>query len=306
MQPTPSTPGSTPSSTLLTDLRAEVGAESAPLLQFILRHAGLIACGVGLFVLVLVGAGIWSWRSDVAKEEAQAELARLSLTLKGEERTKALGELAARVPSDMRFAVLSAQAQSAAESQDWAQAARIYGEAARLDSEGSLGLAALFAQCGALMNAGTPESASEALAVLQALTGRVGAAEKDVLLRRRKPPRLPAVPMWPRPLSMSWPRAGTRTTRPITATVPPRCAVRMPPPRKRRRTRSRIPECAARENGKPSQAMRRTIAGNAATACRKAGPPAGTPYGKPAPRRAGRRVPAPDASISDIIFKERP
>ena len=126
MQPTPSTPGSTPSSTLLTDLRAEVGAESAPLLQFILRHAGLIACGVGLFVLVLVGAGIWSWRSDVAKEEAQAELARLSLTLKGEERTKALGELAARVPSDMRFAVLSAQAQSAAESQDWAQAARIF------------------------------------------------------------------------------------------------------------------------------------------------------------------------------------
>lgn len=182
MQPTPSTPGSTPSSTLLTDLRAEVGAESAPLLQFILRHAGLIACGVGLFVLVLVGAGIWSWRSDAAKEEAQAELARLSLTLKGEERTKALGELAARVPADMRFAVLTAQAQNAAESQDWAQAARIYGEAARLDSEGSLGQAALFAQCGALMKAGTPESASEALAVLQALTGRVDAADKGVLL----------------------------------------------------------------------------------------------------------------------------
>lgn len=183
MQPTPSTPDPTPSHTLLTDLRAEVGAESAPLLQFILRHAGLIACGVGLLVLVLVGAGIWSWRNDAAREEAQAELARLSLSLKGEERTKALGELAARAPADIRFSVLSAQAQSAAESQDWAQAARIYGEAARQDSEGSLGQAALFAQCGALMNAGTPESASEALAVLQALTGRVDAGEKGVLLR---------------------------------------------------------------------------------------------------------------------------
>lgn len=184
MQPTPSTPGSTPSSpTLLTDLRAEVGAESAPLLQFILRHAALIACGVGLFVLVLVGAGIWNWRNETAREDAQAELARISLSLKGEERTKALGELAARAPEDIRFAVLAAQAQSAAESQDWTQAARIYGEAARLDSEGSLGQAALFAQCGALMNAGTPESASEALAVLQALTGRVEAARQGALLR---------------------------------------------------------------------------------------------------------------------------
>lgn len=183
MQPTPSTPGSTPSPTLLTDLRAEVGAESAPLLRFILKHAGLIACGVGLLVLVLVGAGIWSWRNESAREEAQAELARLSLTLKGEERTRALGELAGRAPADVRFAVLAAQAQSAAESQDWTLAARLYGEAARLDSEGSLGQAALLAQCSALMNAGTPESASEALAVLQALTGRVEAARQGALLR---------------------------------------------------------------------------------------------------------------------------
>lgn len=183
MQPTLTKPGPTPSPTLLTDLSAEVGAESAPLLRFILRHAGLIACGVGLLVLVLVGAGIWNWRNEAAREEAQAELARLSLSLKGEERTSALGELAKRAPADIRFAVLAAQAQSAAESQDWTLAARIYGEAARLDSEGSLGQAALLAQCGALMNAGTPESASEALAVLQALTGRVEAARQGALLR---------------------------------------------------------------------------------------------------------------------------
>ncbi|WP_297227612.1 hypothetical protein [uncultured Desulfovibrio sp.] len=183
MQPILPKSDPTPSPTLLTDLRSEVGAESAPLLQFILRHAGRIAVGVGLFVLVVVGAGIWNWRNEVAREEAQAELARLSLSLKGEERTRALGELAARAPEGIRFAVLTAQAQSAAESQDWTQAARLYGEAARLDSEGSLGQAALFAQCGALMNAGTPESASEALAVLQALTGRVSAARQDALLR---------------------------------------------------------------------------------------------------------------------------
>lgn len=171
------------SPTLLNDLRAEVSAETAPLLLFLQRHAGLIAGGVGLFLLVLIGAGIWSWRNEAAREEAQAELARLSISLKGEERTKALGELAKTAPDSVRYAVLAAQAQSAAESGDWTQAARIYGEAARLDSEGTLGQTALLAQCGALMRNGTPESASEALAILQSLSGRVEASSRPALLR---------------------------------------------------------------------------------------------------------------------------
>ena len=171
------------SPTLLNDLRAEVSAETAPLLLFLQRHAGRIAGCVGLFLLVLIGAGIWSWRNEAAREEAQAELARISLSLKGEERTKALGELAKTAPESVRYAVLAAQARSAEESQDWTQAARIYGEAARLDSEGTLGQTALLAQCGALMRSGSPESASEALAVLQSLSGRVEGASRPALLR---------------------------------------------------------------------------------------------------------------------------
>ena len=183
MSSIPPQSGNASSPTLLNDLRAEVSAETAPLLQFLQRHAGLIAGGVGLFLLVLIGAGIWSWRNEAALEDAQAELARISLSLKGEERTNALGKLAKDVPSGMRYAVLVAQAQSAAASQDWTLAASVYGEAARLDSEGALGQAALLAQCGALMRNGTPESASEALAILQALSGRVEAASQPALLR---------------------------------------------------------------------------------------------------------------------------
>lgn len=183
MSSIPPQSGASSSPTLLNDLRAEVSAETAPLLLFLQRHAGLIAGGVGLFLLVLIGAGIWSWRNEAAREDAQAELARISLSLKGEERIKALGELAKTAPAGVRYAVLAAQAQSAAESEDWTQAARIYGEAARLDSEGTMGQTALLAQCGALMRSGTPESASEALAILQSLSGRVEEASRPALLR---------------------------------------------------------------------------------------------------------------------------
>lgn len=183
MQSIPPQSGNSSSPTLLNDLRAEVSAETAPLLLFLQRHAGLIAGVVGLFLLVLIGAGIWSWREEAAREDAQAELARISLSLKGEERTKALGELARTAPGGIRYAVLVAQAQSAAESQDWTQAAACYGEAARLDSEGALGQTALLAQCAALMHIGTPEGASEALAILQTLSGRVAASSRHALLR---------------------------------------------------------------------------------------------------------------------------
>ena len=50
-------------SPLFRDLQAEVSSESAPLLQFMLRHAGIIAGVVILFLLVLAGTGIWRWYS---------------------------------------------------------------------------------------------------------------------------------------------------------------------------------------------------------------------------------------------------
>ena len=64
-------------SPLFRDLQAEVSSESAPLLQFMLRHAGIIAGVVILFLLVLAGTGIWRWYSGGKNEDARQELATL-------------------------------------------------------------------------------------------------------------------------------------------------------------------------------------------------------------------------------------
>lgn len=178
-----SQPSSQPSPALLNDLRSEVSAETAPLLQFILRHAGAITAVVVLLLAAIIGAGIWNWHTESASEDARNELTRIVLTKKGAERTQALAALAKDAPEQSRYAILVEQARSAAEDGDWAQAARAYGEAARLDSEGALGLAALLAQCGALMQTGTAEAASEALAVLQSLGGRVDPSAAPAILR---------------------------------------------------------------------------------------------------------------------------
>ena len=50
---------------LLRDLQLEVSQESAPLLQFMLRHAWLIAGVLVLFLLVLAGMIIGFWNETV-------------------------------------------------------------------------------------------------------------------------------------------------------------------------------------------------------------------------------------------------
>lgn len=156
-------------SPLFRDLQAEVSSESAPLLQFMLRHAGIIAGVVILFLLVLAGTGIWRWYSGGKNEDARQELARVSMTMQGQERLKALAALADKAPSDVRLSVLLAWAQSALESGDAAVAAEVYAKAAKLDADGALGLAAALGEAGSLLKAGKN---AEALTLLQGLEAR--------------------------------------------------------------------------------------------------------------------------------------
>ena len=79
-------------SPLLRDLQAEVSSESAPMLQFMLRHAGTIASIVVLFVLVLAGTGIWRWYSTSKNDEARQSLARIVLQTSGPAQVKELAE----------------------------------------------------------------------------------------------------------------------------------------------------------------------------------------------------------------------
>lgn len=168
-------------SPLFRDLQAEVSSESAPLLQFMLRHAGIIAGVVILFLLVLAGTGIWRWYSGGKNEDARQELARVSMTMQGQERLKALAALADKAPSDVRLSVLLAWAQSALESGDAAVAAEVYAKAAKLDADGALGLAAALGETGSLLKAGKN---AEALTLLQGLEARLPGENRSVQLRQ--------------------------------------------------------------------------------------------------------------------------
>ena len=168
-------------SPLFRDLQAEVSSESAPFLQFMLRHAGIIAGVVILFLLVLAGTGIWRWYSGGKNEDARQELARVSMTMQGQERLKALAALADKAPSDVRLSVLLAWAQSALESGDAAVAAEVYAKAAKLDADGALGLAAALGEAGSLLKAGKN---AEALTLLQGLEARLPGENRSVQLRQ--------------------------------------------------------------------------------------------------------------------------
>ena len=168
-------------SPMFRDLQAEVSSESAPLLQFMLRHAGIIAGVVILFLLVLAGTGIWRWYSGGKNEDARQELARVSMTMQGQERLKALAALADKAPSDVRLSVLLAWAQSALESGDAAVAAQVYAKAPKMDADGALGMAAALGEAGSLLKAGKN---AEALTLLQGLEARLPGENRSVQLRQ--------------------------------------------------------------------------------------------------------------------------
>jgi len=152
-------------SSLLRDLQAEVSSESAPMLQFMLRHAGTIASIVVLFVLVLAGTGIWRWYSSSRDDDARQALARVVIETHGADQVKALSAMAAKAPESVRFSVYLALGQSALRNGDAATAANAFAEAAKV-GDGALAMTAGMNEAGALLKSG---KYAEALALLQGL-----------------------------------------------------------------------------------------------------------------------------------------
>ena len=164
-------------SPLLRDLQAEVSSESAPMLQFMLRHAGTIASIVVLFVLVLAGTGIWRWYSTSKNDEARQSLARIVLQTSGPAQVKELAALAEKAPSDVRFSAYLALGQSAMSNGDNATAADAFAKAAKA-SDGPLALVAGMNEAGAMLKAGKYADALAQLQKLQAaLPGEVTAPQ---------------------------------------------------------------------------------------------------------------------------------
>ena len=150
-------------SALVQELQAEVSAESAPLLQFILRNAGVIATIVVIFVLALVGMGSWQWYTSSRDKDVREELTRTLLQPAGAERVAALKGLAERASTGTRVAVNMALGQNAAGNHDAATAAAAYGRVADAD-KGAMGMVAALEEASALLTAGKAE---EAIGLLQ-------------------------------------------------------------------------------------------------------------------------------------------
>ena len=166
---------------LLQDLQAEVGSESAPLLEFILRHGGKIAAMVAAFLLILGLSALWRWHESRRASEIRDELARISMRQQAPERAQALAALADRAPSSLQVPVCLAWGQAALENDDANTAVEAYGRAAKADADGPLGMVAALGQASSLLKAG---KADAALALLQGLESRLATGSDDIVLRQ--------------------------------------------------------------------------------------------------------------------------
>ena len=224
----PVRPQNTPESpTLLNDLKAEVSAESAPLLQFIVRNSGLIVGVVVVLLVALVGTAVWRWHQGGLQAEAQTELARIGITMKGGDRLKALDDLAAKAPENMRYSIYLMQAEFAMQDQDYSRAEKAYATAAKLDADGAMGLMAALGQAGALIKLDRP---ADAVTLLQGLESRATEDGRACACCWAKPPKRRARPMWPLPPMKPWPPRSLVWTVSFTARARKRWAVARPRP----------------------------------------------------------------------------
>ena len=171
-------PGRQDSTALLSELQSEVSTEAAPLLDFILKHAGKIAAVVALFALVLAGTAGYNWYASRAADQARLELARLVIATQGQDKVKALESFAADAPRAVSAAALLALGDAALEVKDYDKAAAAFGRLAEADKDGALGLLAAYNQGEVLNRAG---KYVEALAVFEKLENQIPEAARNTV-----------------------------------------------------------------------------------------------------------------------------
>ena len=163
---------------LLNELQSEVSHEAAPLLQFILKHAGIIVAGLVLFVLVLAGTAGYNWYNERARQDAQKELAQVLLANEGEKLVTALEGFIPKAPATIRNAALLNLASAAMEQKAYAKAATASGDLAAADPQGAVGLLAALNQGQALILA---DKAQEAVTVLEKLQSLMPEGQRNVV-----------------------------------------------------------------------------------------------------------------------------
>lgn len=166
---------------LLGGIHNEVGAESAPLLEFITRHASTIAGIVLALLLVLGGMAVWNWYHGVKQKEAREEMDRINMQLKGADKNQALAKLAENAPDSAKLFIYMSLGQSAQENGDPVLAADAYAKAAKLDGDGALGLTAALGSVSSLL---MQQEFTQALALLRELEAKLPESRRSPALRQ--------------------------------------------------------------------------------------------------------------------------
>lgn len=162
--------------TLLEGIQGEVSAENAPLLDFITKYAGLIAGFVLLLLLILGGAGVWKWYHGGKQKEAQEEMARINMELKGAEHDQALKKLAENAPENTRIFMYLTLGQSAQANGNPVLAGEAYAQAAKLGGDSALGMISALGSAGSLL---MQSKYAEALALLEEFRQKIPMAAQS-------------------------------------------------------------------------------------------------------------------------------
>lgn len=167
------------SQVILNEIQAEVSTEAAPLLQFILRHAGLIMTTLGLFALLLAGTASYRWYAARTVEKAQTELATLTMRSAGQEKYAALAQFVTTAPEEVRMAALLELASAAIAITDYDKAAAAFAMLQKSDTAKPLGNIAAFNEAQVLLRESKYDAA---LTVLEALNNNVSEENRTVVL----------------------------------------------------------------------------------------------------------------------------
>ena len=159
---------------LIGEIQSEVPVEAAPLLIFVLRHIRVIVGLVLVFVLAIVGYGIWQWQAEKNLAAARMELGQI-LGRQGQERVTALEAFLPKAPEALRLGVLLQLGASAVDVDDLDRAAAAYRQVSSADPDGAIGYAATAELAGVLQRQG---KAAEALPLFESLAARAPEAMK--------------------------------------------------------------------------------------------------------------------------------
>ena len=150
------------------EMQAEVSPEAAPLWNFVLSHARVIAAGVVAIVLIILAVAGWQLYREEQIKDARMALGRIISIQDSTRRVAALEGFLKDAPSALVSAAQLELAASAVAVEDWDKAAAAYEAVAANEDDTPLAYAARLNHAQVLMHKGDFAAARDELKALAA------------------------------------------------------------------------------------------------------------------------------------------